>query len=78
MPPSGSTVTTTRQPLGMPKGPDRDSIVDTWDYLADGITKIMTDLENGMTMDDVSGDLDRLWPLPPLGRTRLMLIVSEI
>lgn len=56
MPPSGSTVTTTRQPLGMPKGPDRDSIVDTWDYLADGITKIMTDLENGMTMDDVSCD----------------------
>lgn len=47
-------MTTVRQPLGMPKGPDRDSIVDTWEYLADGITKIMTDLENGMTMDDVS------------------------
>lgn len=39
----------------MPKGPDRDSITDTWEYLADGITKIMTNLQNGMTMDDVSG-----------------------
>jgi hypothetical protein len=38
----------------MPKGPDRDSIQDTWSYLASGITKIMTDLQNGMTMEDVS------------------------
>ncbi|CAN8102987.1 unnamed protein product [Discula destructiva] len=56
MPPSGSTVTTVRQTTGgMPKGPDRDSITDTWDYLASGITKIMTDLDNGMTMDDYMG-----------------------
>lgn len=53
MPPSGSATTTMRA-AGMPKGPDRDSIGDTWDYLALGITKIMTDLQNGMTMDDVS------------------------
>lgn len=38
----------------MPKGPDRDSITDTWTYLANGITKIMDDLQNGMTMEDVS------------------------
>lgn len=37
----------------MPKGPDRDDIDQTWKYLALGITKIMTDLQNGMTMDDV-------------------------
>lgn len=43
-----------RSTAGMPKGPDRDSIQDTWSYLASGITKIMTDLQNGMTMDDVS------------------------
>lgn len=54
MPPSGSTTTTMRSTAGMPKGPDRDSIQDTWSYLASGITKIMTDLQNGMTMDDVS------------------------
>lgn len=54
MPPSGSTVTTVRQSAVMPKGPDRDSIGDTWDYLAEGITKIMNDLDNGMTMEDVS------------------------
>ncbi|ROW09697.1 hypothetical protein VMCG_02218 [Cytospora schulzeri] len=54
MPPSGSTTTTMRA-AGMPKGPDRDSIGDTWDYLALGITKIMTDLQNGMTMDDYMG-----------------------
>lgn len=47
-------MTTVRQPVGMPKGPDRDSIADTWEYLASGITKIMNDLDNGMTMDDVS------------------------
>ncbi|PSR80176.1 Cullin [Coniella lustricola] len=39
----------------MPKGPDRDSITDTWDYLAGGITKIMTSLQNGMTMEDYMG-----------------------
>lgn len=54
MPPSGSTTTTMRSTAGMPKGPDRDSIQDTWSYLASGITKIMTDLQNGMTMEDVS------------------------
>lgn len=55
MPPSGSTVTTVRQSAGATKStPDRDSINDTWEYLAEGITKIMTDLDNGMTMEDVS------------------------
>lgn len=38
----------------MPKGPDHDNINDTWTYLATGISKIMDDLQNGMTMDDVS------------------------
>ncbi|POS70508.1 Cullin 1 [Diaporthe helianthi] len=55
MPPSGSTTATMRPSAGMPKGPDRDSIQDTWSYLASGITKIMTDLQNGMTMDDYMG-----------------------
>lgn len=54
MPPNGSSVTTVRQSAGALKGPDRDSINDTWEYLAGGITKIMTDLDNGMTMEDVS------------------------
>lgn len=47
-------MTTTRQSAALQRAPDRDSINDTWEYLANGITKIMTDLSNGMTMDDVS------------------------
>lgn len=54
MPPSGSTATTVRVSSAMPRGPDRDNIDKTWDYLAEGITKIMSNLQNGMTMDDVS------------------------
>lgn len=53
MPPSGSTAITSRM-SPMPKGPDRDNIDKTWEYLADGITKIMSNLQSGMTMDDVS------------------------
>lgn len=69
MPPSGSTTTTMRSTAGMPKGPDRDSIQDTWSYLASGITKIMTDLQNGMTMDDVStSHLSLCWPIWLSGR----------
>ncbi|KAL7899523.1 Cullin [Trichoderma sp. SZMC 28014] len=41
--------------MGMPPVPNREDINATWKYLEDGITRIMTDLEQGMDMQMYMG-----------------------
>lgn len=53
LPPTMPATASPARGLGMPTQPNRDDIDHTWNYLEDGISQIMLNLQSGMTMATV-------------------------